>query len=163
MNIWIFPSPKPDSSSSLLLFLHSLFREIAPPSIPANLKHHTKCFFLGNGCSCLASPHSQFSIILHKFLSILSSTHLWNLVTWSFFPYKFKASCLLMYYNSLWISTWYNPFSTWGVSHIWTVFPTLVYAPELPGGHVKKKKKDYWAPLPVLVQQVWGMAQGFAF
>lgn len=70
-----------------------------------------------------ATTHSRFSIILHKFLSIFSPTHLWNLVT-SFhlqFPYNFKSPRLLVYCNSLWISAPMESILYPGISHVWPV------------------------------------------
>lgn len=97
------------AQTKLIIFIPSLLpltvSANSTPSPPVHLRHHTLWFLIGNRGYCLTSPHSQFSVILHKFLSILSPTHLWNLVT-SFnlhFPSAFKSSGLLVYSNSLWI------------------------------------------------------------
>lgn len=160
VNIWIFPSSKPNSWSSFLPFLHSLFQQIAPLSTPENLRHHTKCFLIGNGSYCLTSPHSQFSIILHKFLSILYPTHLWNLVTSLDLLFLTSSRHLVF-----WCTTTASGLVPDAIHSLHGVFLTSdlcfphlnMHQNHLVG--VLKKKKDCWAPIPVLVQQVWGMAQ----
>lgn len=118
VNIWMFPSPKPNSTLSLL-FLHSLFQWIAPHAPQQSLGIILRAFNWEWGLP----PIPDFLLFFTNSCQFFSPTHLWNLVT-SFhlqFPYNFKSPRLLVSCNSLWISAPMESILYPGISHIWPV------------------------------------------